>query len=229
MCIRDSIKAGATVVNIADTVGYAVPEEFGALIASLRTRIPALDRVTVSVHCHNDLGLASANTLAAIRHGADQAEVTVNGIGERAGNAALEEVVMGLAVRPDYYGAVTNIVSTQIMPVSRLVRKMMNIPVQPNKAITGANAFAHSSGIHQDGILKSRRSYELIAPESVGATGHQLVLTARSGRHAVRHVLAMRGIELAPDDFEKFFQRFIQRADSVKEVPAEELCRLAYR
>jgi 2-isopropylmalate synthase len=224
--IEAVIHAGASVVNLADTVGWAVPEQFGMLVRSVRERVPAFDRAALSVHCHNDCGLATANTLAAVKNGADQVEVTINGLGERAGNAALEEVVMGIAVRPDYYQAVTNIQHERITETSRLVEKLTGVPVQPNKAVVGTNAFAHSSGIHQDGILKSRHTYQIIAPEDVGATAHRFVLTARSGRHAVRHVLGQAGIELAPEPFEKLFGRFLALADRQKEVRPDELAAL---
>src|SRR3990172_5379765 len=185
--IEAVIEAGATVVNIPDTVGYAVPAQFGNLIKELRMRVPSIDRVILSVHCHNDLGLATSNTLAAIANGAQQVEVTINGIGERAGNTSLEEVVMAIKTRQDYFGATTAIDTTAIYKTSRLVSRLMGIPVQPNKAIVGSNAFAHSSGIHQDGILKDRTTYEIIRPEDVGVARHHLVLTARSGRHALQH------------------------------------------
>lgn len=217
------IKAGATVVNIPDTVGYAIPEEFGEIIRKLRERVPALDNVTLSVHCHNDLGLAVANTLAAIRNGANQVECTINGIGERAGNAALEEIVMALKTRQSYFDAYTTINTKEIYRTSRMVSRIMNIPVQPNKAIVGSNAFAHSSGIHQDGILKDRSTYEIIRPEDVGIKDHKLVLTARSGRAALRHQLQQLGYELVEEKFERVYQRFLNVADRKKEVTSEDL------
>ena len=217
------IKAGATVVNIPDTVGYAIPEEFGAMIAKLKEKVPALNNIILSVHCHNDLGLAVANTLAAIRNGAQQIECTVNGIGERAGNAALEEIVMAMKVRPAFYDAYTNINTKEIYRTSRMVSRIMNIPVQPNKAIVGSNAFAHSSGIHQDGILKDRSTYEIIRPEDVGIKAHKLVLTARSGRSALRHQLKELGFELQEEQFERVYQRFLNVADRKKEVTSEDL------
>jgi len=195
--VEETIKAGATVINIPDTVGYTIPEEFGRLIRKLRERVPTTDKIILSVHCHNDLGLATANSIAAIVNGATQVECTINGIGERAGNAALEEIVMILKTRPQYFNIETNIVTPEIIPTSRLVSRMMNLPIQPNKAIVGANAFAHSSGIHQDGILKDRRTYEIIRPEDVGAQQHLLVLTARSGRKAVRQKLTDLGYDLS--------------------------------
>jgi 2-isopropylmalate synthase len=224
--IEAVIKAGATVVNIPDTVGYALPEEFGALIARIRERVPATDNVTLSVHCHNDLGLATVNTLAAVKQGVGQVEVTINGIGERAGNAALEEVVMILKTRRDFYAAQTGIDTTQIIPTSRLVSELMNIPVQPNKAITGGNAFRHSSGIHQDGILKDRANYEIISPREVGAGDHTFVLTARSGRHALRHCLKELGFEFSDREFSALHRRFLRLADTRKQVSNEDLLEL---
>jgi 2-isopropylmalate synthase len=185
--IEAVVKAGATIINVPDTVGYAVPDEFGDLIFKLNDRLKNLnDKVLLSVHCHNDLGLATANTLAAIKNGADKVECTINGIGERAGNAALEEVVMALDTRSSIYQVHTNINKKEIITTSRLVSSFMGIDVQVNKAITGGNAFAHSSGIHQDGLLKSRDAYEIINPVEIGLEDMELVLTARSGRHAVR-------------------------------------------
>jgi len=224
--VREVIKAGATVVNIADTVGWAVPDEFGNLIRTIREKVPETEGIKLSVHCHNDCGLATANTLAAVKNGADQIEVTMNGIGERAGNAALEEVVMMLATRRDFFRAETGINLKEIMPASRLVQEMMNIPVQVNKAVVGKNAFRHSSGIHQDGILKSKENYEIISPASIGADEHEFILTARSGRHAVRYVLDRRGIALPESDFEYLFQKFLIFADDRKEVKPEELLNL---
>jgi 2-isopropylmalate synthase len=223
------IKAGATVVNIPDTVGYAVPAQFGQLVRRLRERVPVTDRVTVSVHCHNDLGLATINTLTAIENGATQVEVTVNGIGERAGNTSLEEVIMALYTRKDYFNAETHINTREIYTTSQLVSRLMNIPVQPNKAIVGANAFAHSSGIHQDGILKDRSTYEIIPPEVVGITSHKIVLTARSGRHAVRFRMKELGYTFTDEVFEKIHQTFLEVADAKKEITDEDLKGLAER
>jgi 2-isopropylmalate synthase len=224
--IEAVIGAGAAVVNIPDTVGYAVPEEFGALIARIRERVPATETVTLSVHCHNDLGLATVNTLAAVKQGVGQVEVTVNGIGERAGNAALEEVVMILKTRQDFYAAQTGIDTTRIVPTSRLVSELMNIPVQPNKAVTGGNAFSHSSGIHQDGILKDRKNYEIVSPLDVGAGNHSFVLTARSGKHALRFRLRELGYEFPEQDFADVHRRFLKLADSRKQVSNEDLLEL---
>ncbi len=218
-----AISAGATVINIPDTVGYAVPDEFGRLIRKLKESVPALDNVILSVHCHNDLGMAVANSLAAISNGAQQAECTINGIGERAGNASLEEIVMNLKTRPAFYQADTGIVTRELYRTSRMVSRLMNIPVQPNKAIVGSNAFAHSSGVHQDGILKDRSTYEIMRPEDVGIQQHSIVLTARSGRAALRHRLEQLGYTMTPEQFEKVHQRFINVADRKKEITGEDL------
>ncbi|MFP4017552.1 MAG: 2-isopropylmalate synthase [Halanaerobiales bacterium] len=218
--IEAVVKAGATVVNIPDTVGYAVPEEFGELIRKVNERLKNLnDQVLLSVHCHNDLGMASSNTLAAVRNGADRVECTINGIGERAGNAALEEVVMGIKVRPEYYDAYTDIITKEISKTSKLASNLMGLDVQVNKAITGENAFAHSSGIHQDGLLKSRDVYEIIDPEDVGYQQMELILTARSGKHAFRNALEKIGYEIKNnDDFAKLFKEYLELADKKKEV-----------
>jgi 2-isopropylmalate synthase len=221
--IEAVIKVGATTINVPDTVGYATPDEFGDLIIRLRESVPALDKVTLSVHCHNDLGLAVANSVTAIRNGAQQVECTINGIGERAGNASLEEIVMTLRTRPTIFQAHTDINTKEIYRTSRMVSRLMNIPVQPNKAIVGSNAFAHSSGIHQDGILKDRRTYEIMKPEDVGIKEHTMVLTARSGRAAVRHKLKELGFDLEKETFERVFQRFINVADRKKEITAKDL------
>jgi 2-isopropylmalate synthase len=221
--VEAAIRAGATVINVPDTVGYAIPEEYGDMIRRLRERVAALDRVTLSVHCHNDLGLAVANSLAAVRNGANQVECTINGIGERAGNASLEEIVMAMRTRPGFYETHTDIVSPEIFRTSRMVSRLMNIPVQPNKAIVGSNAFAHSSGIHQDGILKDRQTYEIIRPEDVGIRQHSIVLTARSGRAALRHRLAELGYELDQESFERVYNRFVAVADRKKEIGSEDL------
>ncbi len=221
--IRGVIKEGATIINIPDTVGYAVPDEFAALIRRIKENVPELDNVILSVHCHNDLGLAVANSLAAIREGAEQVECTVNGIGERAGNASLEEIVMALKTRSAKFGVDTKINTTEIYKTSRLVSRIMNIPVQPNKAIVGSNAFAHSSGIHQDGILKDRSTYEIIKPEDVGIKQHSIILTARSGRAALRHRLEELGYDLEKDVFERVYRRFLNVADRKKEIRSEDL------
>ena len=220
------IDAGATVVNIPDTTGYCDPEEFGGIIRALKRDVANIDRAMLSVHCHNDLGMATANTLAAIKNGARRIEVTMNGLGERAGNTALEEVVMALKVKPDFYGVSTHIRTEEITRTSRLVSNLTGIWVQPNKAIVGANAFAHSSGIHQDGVLKSRQTYEIIDPKSVGIAESRMVLTARSGRHAVRARLVELGRTIDDAQFEQFHQQFLELADRKKEVYDEDLLAL---
>jgi len=217
------IEAGAGTVNIPDTVGYAMPEEFGALIRTVKDKVRNIDRAIISVHCHNDLGLAVANAVAAIRNGAGQVECTVNGIGERAGNCSMEEVVMALRTRKDFFGADTRIITEEITRSSRLVTKITGIPVQPNKAIVGANAFAHESGIHQDGLLKERTTYEIMRPESVGLIKTHLVLGKHSGRHAFRDRLKQIGYELSEEDLNKAFERFKRVADQKKEVFDEDL------
>jgi len=217
------IAAGAGTVNIPDTVGYAMPEEFGALIKSVKDKVRNIDKAVISVHCHNDLGLAVANAIAAIRNGADQIECTVNGIGERAGNCSMEEVVMALRTRKDFFGADTRINTEEIIRSSRLVTKITGIPVQPNKAIVGANAFAHESGIHQDGLLKERTTYEIMRPESVGLVKTNLVLGKHSGRHAFRDRLKQIGYDLSEDDLNRAFERFKRLADQKKEVFDEDL------
>ncbi|GAV30847.1 alpha-isopropylmalate synthase [Coriobacteriaceae bacterium EMTCatB1] len=221
--VEAAIAAGATVVNIPDTTGYAYPEVFGDLIRGLMEHVDGIEDVIVSVHCHNDLGMATANALAGVRAGARQVECTVNGIGERAGNTALEEVVMALKQRRDIFGVETGINTREIMRTSRLVSSITGIRVQPNKAIVGANAFAHSSGIHQDGVLKERTTYEIIDPAEVGAGTSRIVLTARSGRHALRHRLEELGFELRDDEFERVYEAFLEVADKKKEVYDEDL------
>lgn len=221
--LEATIAAGATTVNIPDTVGFTLPSQFGALIAGIRDNVPNIDRAVISVHCHDDLGLAVANTLAALENGARQVECTVNGLGERAGNASLEEIVMALRTRGEHYGMDTRVVAPQLVPTSRMVSRLMGIGVQPNKAIVGANAFAHSSGIHQDGVLKSRSTFEIIAPQEVGWEESAIVLTARSGRHALRHRLEELGYKLEKEDIEGAYERFIEIADKKKEVFDEDL------
>ena len=218
--IEAVVKAGATIINIPDTVGYAVPEEFGELIGKINYRLKNInDKVLLSVHCHNDTGLATANTLAAIKNGANKVECTINGIGERAGNAALEEVVMALKVRENYYRAFSVINTKQIKITSKMVSSLMGLDVQVNKAITGDNAFAHSSGIHQDGLLKSRAVYEIIDPQDVGIDDMELVLTARSGRHALKNTIAGMGFgNLDDDKFELIHKMFLDLADKKREV-----------
>lgn len=218
--IEAVVRAGATMINIPDTVGYAVPEQFGELIRQINDRLKILDPgVTLSVHCHNDLGLATANTLAAVKNGADKIECTVNGLGERAGNASLEEVAMALKVREAYFQAATRIRTQELLGTSRLVSQLTGLDVQVNKAITGENAFAHSSGIHQDGLLKDKNVYEIMSPEEVGADSMELILTARSGRHAFRNTVQKLGFDPGSDDeFEALFQQFLILADAKKEV-----------
>ena len=217
------IAAGTTVVNIPDTTGYSTPAEFGTLIRGIRESVPNIDRAVIAVHCHNDLGMATANTLNAIINGARQAEVTINGIGERAGNTSMEEVVMAIKTRHDIFGLDTTIDSRHFYPVSRLVSDLTGIPVQPNKAIVGANAFAHSAGIHQDGVLKERTTYEIINPRDVGVPDSEIILSARSGRAGLRHRLADLGYVLAEDQFEKVYDRFLVVADKKKTIETRDL------
>jgi 2-isopropylmalate synthase len=222
--IEAVIKAGATVINIPDTTGYMTPEEYGALFRGVLEHVPGSENVTLSAHCHNDLGMATANSLAAAANGARQIECTINGIGERAGNTSLEEVVMAIATRNDRYGLETGIRTEEIYKTSRLVSTLTGILIQPNKAIVGANAFAHSSGIHQDGVLKERTTYEIIDPRDVGISDSKIILSARSGRHGVKHRLEELGYKFAaPDDFERIYDRFLQVADSKKVVYDEDL------
>ena len=218
-----AIRAGATTLNIPDTVGYTTPEEFGGLIAGIIAKTPGIENVTVSVHCHNDLGLATANTLAGIQAGARQAEVTVNGIGERAGNTSLEEVVMSLHTRRAFYGMETGIDTTQIARVSRIVSNYTGIPVQPNKAIVGANAFAHEAGIHQDGMLKNETTYEIMRPEMVGVSRSRLVLGKHSGRHALKAHLAEMGYHLSAEELGRAFARYKELADKKKAITDADL------
>ncbi len=212
------IRAGATTVNIPDTVGFAIPDEFGRLIKGITERVPNIGRAVISVHCHNDLGLSVPNSLAAIKHGAGQVECTVNGIGERAGNASLEEIVMSLKIRQDFYQATTGIDTTQIHASSRLVSSLTGIIVQPNKAIVGDNAFRHESGIHQDGVLKHAKTYEIMRPQDVGLAHSQLVLGKLSGRHAFAKRLAGLGFRLSKAELDRAFERFKALADKKKQV-----------
>ncbi len=217
------IKAGATTVNIPDTVGYQTPDEFGALIQYLMTHVPGIDKVAVSVHCHNDLGFATANSLSGVLNGASQIECTINGIGERAGNTALEEIVMAIRTREDILKCHTGIKTQEIMKSSRLVSNITGSTVQPNKAIVGANAFAHEAGIHQDGILKSRRTYEIMDAEMVGLKDTRLVLGKHSGRHAFSTRLTDLGFELSKEESNKAFERFKAMADHKKEISDKDL------
>jgi 2-isopropylmalate synthase len=210
-------------VNLPDTVGYAIPEEFGELVRYVIAHTPNIDRAVLSVHCHNDLGLATANTIAAIKAGARQAEVTINGIGERAGNTSLEEVVMTMHTRPNFMPFNTRIKTEQIHPSSRLVSMITGIIVQPNKAIVGANAFAHEAGIHQDGVLKNPMTYEIMKPETVGLNANRLVLGKHSGRHALRSHLKEMGYDLSDEELKIVFKKFKELADKKKHVVDEDL------
>ncbi|MEK7294751.1 MAG: 2-isopropylmalate synthase [Nitrospirota bacterium] len=221
--IEAVIAAGAGTVNIPDTVGYATPQEFGQLIATVRKKVKNSRKAVISVHCHNDLGVAVANSLAAIAAGAGQVECTINGIGERAGNASLEEIVMGLRTRKDFYKADTKIRTEEISKTSRLVSKITGMVVQPNKAIVGANAFAHTSGIHQDGLLKEKSTYEIMRPESIGLGQMQLVMGKLSGRHAFRKRLEELGYKLTEEEVNLAFDRFKRLADQKKEIFEEDL------
>jgi len=218
-----AIEAGATTVNLPDTVGYAIPEEFGLLVRYVMEHTPNIDQAVLSVHCHNDLGLATANTIAAIKAGARQAEVTINGIGERAGNTSLEEVVMAMHTRPNFLPLNTNINTEQIYPSSRLVSMITGIMVQPNKAIVGANAFAHEAGIHQDGVLKNPMTYEIMKPETVGLNANKLVLGKHSGRHALRSHLKEMGYDMSDEELKIVFKNFKALADKKKHVMDEDL------
>jgi len=217
------IEAGALTVNIPDTVGYSIPSEFGALIKAIRERVKNIDRAVIAVHCHNDLGLAASNSLSAVLNGAGQIECTVNGIGERAGNCSMEEVVMALRTRRDIFDADTNIKTEEIMRSSRLVTKITGMYVQPNKAIVGANAFSHESGIHQDGLLKEKSTYEIIRPEAIGLHKTKFVLGKHSGRHAFRTRLSELGYTLADEEINHAFERFKRLADQKKEIYDEDL------
>jgi len=224
--VQAVIEAGARVVNIPDTVGYSIPSEWGEKIHRLIQRVPNISKAVVSVHCHNDLGLSVANSLAAVQNGARQVECTVNGIGERAGNAALEEIVMALRTRKDIFNLTTGINTKEIARTSRLLSKMTGMLVQPNKAVVGANAFAHSSGIHQDGVLKSRTTYEIMNPEDVGVEESALLLTARSGRNGVNSRLKHLGFQLTVPQLESLFNRFKTLADKKKYVFDDDLMAL---
>ena len=219
-----AIRAGATTVNIPDTVGYTMPQEYEALFRYLRERVPGIENVTMSAHCHNDLGMATANTLAAIKAGARQVEVTINGLGERAGNTAVEEVVMALRTRPDAFGNVdTRAKADELLAASQLVSRLSNIPVQPNKAVVGANAFAHEAGIHQDGMLKNRLTYEIMTPQSVGWTDTRLVLGKHSGRHGLDARLRQLGYKLNAEQLKAAYNRFVKTADIKKHVTDDDL------
>lgn len=220
------IAAGATVVNIPDTTGYCLPSQYGEKMAYLMQHVSNIDRAILSCHCHNDLGMATANSIAGVISGARQIECTINGLGERAGNTSLEEVVMVLKQHKDL-GLYTNIQTQLLNPISRLVSETMRVPVQPNKAIVGANAFSHSSGIHQDGFLKNAQTYEIISPEEVGAEGSKIVLTARSGRSALAYRFQKLGYDFTRDDIDVLYENFLQVADRQKEVEEEHLNEMA--
>jgi 2-isopropylmalate synthase len=226
--IEAVISAGATVINIPDTTGYTVPEQYGALIRTVRARVPNIDRVTVSVHCHDDLGLAVSNSLAGLQNGARQVEGTINGIGERAGNASLEEIVMALRTRRDYFGLDTAIQAHEFRRTSRMVSDALGIPVPPNKAVVGSNAFAHSSGIHVDGVLKDRQTYEIMLPEDVGFEKSHVVLTARTGRAGLSDRLQKLGYHLSKEELDQAYRRFLAVADKKQEVYDEDLIAIVH-
>ncbi|MFD1143909.1 2-isopropylmalate synthase [Larkinella insperata] len=219
------IAAGATVVNLPDTTGYCLPDEYGKKIKYIYENVSNVHQATISIHCHNDLGLATANTLAGIQNGARQVEVTINGIGERAGNTSLEEIVMALKVHKEL-GFETGIDAKRLYPISQLVSEMMRMPVQANKAIVGRNAFAHSSGIHQDGFLKHAENYEIMTPQEVGVPQSSIVLTARSGRHALKHRLELLGYRYDKPTLDTLYKRFLDMADIRKEVNDKDLMEL---
>lgn len=224
--IEAVIKAGATVVNIPDTTGYCLPEEYGAKIKYLCDHVVGIENAIISTHCHNDLGMATANTMSGLLNGARQCEVTINGVGERAGNTALEEIAMILRCHKDI-DLETNINTTKITPLSRMVSGLMNMPVQANKAIVGRNAFAHSSGIHQDGVLKEVTTYEIIDPKDVGIDDNSIILTARSGHAALKYRLEVLGITMDDDKLDEFYQKFLKLADQKKQIGDEDLLALA--
>ncbi len=220
------IKAGATVLNIPDTTGFCLPDMYGEKIKYLKENVAGIDKAILSTHCHNDLGLAVANSIAAVRHGARQIECTINGIGERAGNTSLEEVVMIMKKHPEI-NLTTNINTRQLYPTSQLVTKLMNMPVQANKAVVGKNAFAHSSGIHQDGVIKNRENYEIIDPVEVGVDKSSIILTARSGRAALSYNLKNIGIDLSKEELDTAYDKFLGLADQLKIVQDDDLRKLA--
>ena len=223
------VEVGATTLNIADTVGYTVPAEFGDLITTIRQQVKGIENVTVSAHCHNDLGLAVANALAAVAAGARQVECTINGIGERAGNASLEEIVMAMRVRPDQYAYETGIVGDQIFAASQMLSEITGVPVQPNKAIIGRNAFAHEAGIHQDGVLKNPLTYEIMTPQSVGVPDSTLVLGKHSGRHALSIRCEQLGYQFDRSGLDDIYRRFLRLADNIKHVEDHHLFELIAR
>ena len=227
--VEAAIKAGATTVNIPDTVGYCLPTQYGSIIADVVNRVPNIDKAVISVHCHNDLGMATANSLTAVLNGARQIECTINGIGERAGNTALEEVVMAINTRQDMFNGLDTRINTQeIHRVSQMVSQLCNMPIQPNKAIVGSNAFAHSSGIHQDGMVKNKNTYEIMSPETIGLKKEKLNLTARSGRAAVRNHMAEMGYQDSDYDLDKLYTAFLELADKKGQVFDYDLEALAF-
>lgn len=221
--VEEVIKAGATTINVPDTTGFTYPNEYYHLIKGIIDHVPNSDQAVFSCHCHNDLGMATANTLAGVTAGARQVEVTVNGIGERAGNTSLEEVAVALKVRNELFKAETGIDTTGLLSLSRLVSKLTGMVVQRNKAVVGANAYAHSSGIHQDGVLKERSTYEIIDPTLVGAEKSEIILTARSGRHGLKHRLAELGFNFTDERFEQVYSDFLKMADTKSEVDEDDL------
>lgn len=224
--ITEVIKAGATVINIPDTVGYITPKEYGNIFTFLINNVPNIEKVSLSAHCHDDLGMAVANSLAAIEHGATQIEGTINGIGERAGNAALEEIAVALYIRKDYYQAETRLNLQEIKRTSNLVSKLTGVVIPPNKAVVGKNAFAHESGIHQDGVLKEKTTYEIISPELVGVQSNSMVLGKHSGRHALRNRVEELGYTLSDEEINKLFVRFKELADKKKDITDDDLVAL---
>jgi 2-isopropylmalate synthase len=224
--VRTAIRAGATTVNLPDTVGYATPREYGRMFSEVRIHVPESGNIRLSAHAHDDLGMAVANSLAAVENGADQVECTMNGIGERAGNAALEEVVMAIATRPSVYHATTAIQTEMLHPTSKLLSSIIGIQVPPNKAIVGKNAFAHEAGIHQDGVLKNALTYEIMTPKSVGTEGTQLILGKHSGRHAVKNRCEQLGYHLSRHNLESVYIKVISLADQKKEVNDEDLIQI---
>ncbi|HEY3620330.1 MAG TPA: 2-isopropylmalate synthase, partial [Candidatus Sulfotelmatobacter sp.] len=220
------VEAGATTLNIPDTVGYTVPAEFGELITTIRKRVKGIEKVIISAHCHNDLGMAVANALAAVSAGARQVECTINGIGERAGNASLEEIVMAMRVRPDRFAYETGIVGEQIFAASQMLSEITGVPVQPNKAIIGRNAFAHEAGIHQDGVLKNPLTYEIMTPQSVGVPDSKLVLGKHSGRHALSIRCEQLGYQFDRRGLDDIYRRFVRLADKIKHVEDHHLLEL---
>lgn len=216
--LEAAVEVGATTINVPDTVGYSVPSEIGELIHTVRHRVRGIDGVVISTHCHNDLGLAAANSLAAITAGARQVECTINGIGERAGNASLEELVMAVRVRPDRYPYDTNVVSEHLFPASQMLSEIVGFPVQPNKAIVGRNAFAHEAGVHQDGMIKNSMTYEIMTPRSVGVPGSSFVLGKHSGRHALSQCCEKLGFYLDRRELDHVYRQFLALADDSKTV-----------